>query len=266
MRPAHRADAGGVQLSSDGRLGLAARVILEHAAEDRRFLGHHFKGARRDAIDQARDVPVAEGAGTAVPSAALGCTPLSGTSMRRLRPRVGMSAVAVEACKHKRHLSSEVFTDGLDPVARLHTLKDVLDEMGRGPTEAGVEAHILMLFENPGRRADAARGSGFISADNDDKSAENMWHLLREAGIDRRRDIVAWNIVPWYLGDERRIGAVRTSDIAAARPALLELLRLLPQLRVVILFGRKAQDGCGGAPARRSKWPSSKRPTRAVAG
>lgn len=111
------------------------------------------------------------------------------------------------------------------------------------PTEAGTDARILLLFENPGRRADAAQGSGFISADNDDKSAENMWGFFGEAGIDRHRDIVAWNIVPWYLGDERKIGAVGTRDIEEARPALLELLDLLPNLRVVVLFGRKAQAG-----------------------
>jgi uracil-DNA glycosylase len=111
------------------------------------------------------------------------------------------------------------------------------------PTEAGTEARILLLFENPGRRADAAQGSGFISADNDDKSAENTWGFFRDAGIDRRRDIVAWNIVPWYLGDERRIGKVRAADIDEARPALREFLELLPNLRVVVLLGRKAQDG-----------------------
>jgi hypothetical protein len=111
------------------------------------------------------------------------------------------------------------------------------------PTEAGVEARILLLFENPGRRADAAQGSGFISADNDDASAENMWRFLGEAGIDRRGDVVAWNIVPWYLGDDRKIGAVRASDLEQARPALHELLHLLPELRVVVLFGRKAQAG-----------------------
>jgi uracil-DNA glycosylase len=111
------------------------------------------------------------------------------------------------------------------------------------PTEAGARARILLLFENPGRRADAAQGSGFISADNDDKSAENMWGFFREAGIGRRRDVVAWNIVPWYLGDERKIGDVTARDIEDARPALLELLSLLPRLRVVVLFGRKAQAG-----------------------
>jgi hypothetical protein len=49
------------------------------------------------------------------------------------------------------------------------------------PPEAGTEARILLLFENPRPRADAAQGSGFISADNDDKSAENMQVLGRKA-------------------------------------------------------------------------------------
>jgi hypothetical protein len=111
------------------------------------------------------------------------------------------------------------------------------------PTEAGVRARILLLFENPGRRADAVHGSGFISADNDDRTAETMWRIFREAGIDRSRDVVNWNIVPWYLGDAQKIGSVRTSDIDEARPGLARLLSLLPELRVVILCGRKAQQG-----------------------
>jgi hypothetical protein len=111
------------------------------------------------------------------------------------------------------------------------------------PTEAGVDAPLLFLFENPGRRAAVTHGSGFISADNDDRSADNAWHLYREAGIDRGRDMVAWNIVPWYLGDERAIGKVTTRDLDQARPALLELLSLLSKLRVVVLFGRVAQKG-----------------------
>jgi uracil-DNA glycosylase len=36
---------------------------------------------------------------------------------------------------------------------------------------------------------------------------------------------------------------VRTRDLDQARPALLELLSLLPHLRVVVLFGRVAQKG-----------------------
>lgn len=101
------------------------------------------------------------------------------------------------------------------------------------PTEAGIEARILMLFEAPGRRATAGRGSGFMSADNNDGSAENTWRLLREAGADRSRELAAWNVVPWYIGDSQRIRAATTNDLREARTALVEVLSLLPNLRVV---------------------------------
>lgn len=118
------------------------------------------------------------------------------------------------------------------------------------PTDAGVRARMLFLFEAPGPRAvgargprPAANGSGFISADNNDQSAANMWDLLRKAGVNRHRDTIAWNIVPWYVGDGRRIRAVTRTDMEEARPALLLLLGLLPNLRAVVTFGRKAERG-----------------------
>lgn len=108
------------------------------------------------------------------------------------------------------------------------------------PTEAGIEARILLLLEAPGRRSALEAGSGFVSPDNDDQTAQNMWQLLREAGIDRGRDIVTWNVVPWYLGDGRKIRATRASDLDEAREATRELLSLLPHIRVVVLLGRPA--------------------------
>jgi hypothetical protein len=117
------------------------------------------------------------------------------------------------------------------------------------PTEAGVYAPILALFEAPGGKATgqsgpkARPGSGFISADNDDPSAENMWHILREAGVDRTSEYTAWNIVPWYLGSDRKIAPPTARDLDEALPALAELLGLLPRLQVVLLLGRHAQAG-----------------------
>lgn len=108
------------------------------------------------------------------------------------------------------------------------------------PTEAGTEARILLLLEAPGRRAALEAGSGFVSPDNNDQSAKNMWHLLREAGIDRGRDVVTWNVVPWYIGDGRKVRATRSSDLDDAREATRELLSLLPNVRVVVLLGRPA--------------------------
>lgn len=118
------------------------------------------------------------------------------------------------------------------------------------PDEAGVGARILVLLEAPGPRATgprgprpAARGSGFVSCNNDDPTAANMWSLLRDAGIDRRQDLVTWNVVPWYVGDGSAVRAVTVRDLKEARPALLELLTLLPDLRVTVLLGRKAAAG-----------------------
>ncbi len=50
----------------------------------------------------------------------------------------------------------------------------------------------------------------------------------------------SWNVVPWYIGSDTKIRAATSSDLQEARPALTELLSLLPDLRVVILFGKSA--------------------------
>jgi hypothetical protein len=85
-RAPHRADTGLVQLSRDRRLRFAADVVLEHSADNRRFIRHDFKRARRDAIHHAWDVLVPEGARAAVPSAAFSRTSLARPRVRRLRP------------------------------------------------------------------------------------------------------------------------------------------------------------------------------------
>jgi Uracil DNA glycosylase superfamily len=67
-----------------------------------------------------------------------------------------------------------------------------------------------------------------------------MWHLYREAGIDRHRDMTAWNVVPWYLGDRRKIRAAKSADWHQAAEATRELINLLPKLQVVGLLGKPA--------------------------
>ncbi len=112
------------------------------------------------------------------------------------------------------------------------------------PVEAGVRAGILLLLEAPGPKGAPVRGgSGFASADNASPTSRTLLALHREAGTDRAREVATWNVVPWYLGDERRIRAARAADLAAARPAMLELLGLLPQLQAVVLLGRTAATG-----------------------
>jgi hypothetical protein len=61
-------------------------------------------------------------------------------------------------------------------------------------TEGGIDARILLCLGDPGRRADAGHGSGFIRPDNDDATADDMRHLQREAGLNRSQ-FVTTNIV-----------------------------------------------------------------------
>jgi uracil-DNA glycosylase len=112
------------------------------------------------------------------------------------------------------------------------------------PTEAGVNARILILLESPGPRASGPRGSQFVSVDNNDQTAANMWNLLREAGVQRGRDVVAWNVVPWYVGRQPS-----PDEVKAARPWITELISLLPELRVVLLLGKTAKKSWGGLDA-----------------
>jgi len=118
-----------------------------------------------------------------------------------------------------------------------------LDVPELDPLGGGVHARILCLLEAPGPKA-AARwgGSGFISVDNDDPTAHNMFTLTQEAGVPREW-FLAWNIVPWYVGSGNRIRSVQWDEIEEGRGHLRALLALLPEVRVVVTLGRPAADG-----------------------
>jgi len=69
-------------------------------------------------------------------------------------------------------------------------------------------------------------------------------HRLMDAARLARRDVVLWNVVPFYIGeaDRSKLRAARQGDLDAGRPWLVELLGLLTQLKVVVLLGRKAHS------------------------
>jgi len=105
------------------------------------------------------------------------------------------------------------------------------------PWDGGTTAELLFLLEAPGKKAVL---SGFISRNNPDETAKNFFELNCAAGIPRKRT-VSWNIVPWYIGTASRIRAAVRSDLEAGLPALARLLVLLPNLKAVVLVGRKAE-------------------------
>lgn len=122
----------------------------------------------------------------------------------------------------------------------------ILRDMGRGevpdfdPMDGGNRAKVLFLFEKPGPMTSVDRrgervGSGLISRDNDDPTAEATFRFMGQAGLDRRVTIL-WNMVPWWNGTR----AINADELRAGMSALDGLLKLLAGLRVVVLVGRKA--------------------------
>ena len=105
------------------------------------------------------------------------------------------------------------------------------------PADGGVDAEVLFVLEAPGPNAVL---SGFISRNNPDESAKNWLELSAQAGIPRKRTI-SCNIVPWYVGSGGKIRPVDSADIEQGWPYLVQLLGMLPRLRIIVLVGGKSQ-------------------------
>lgn len=105
------------------------------------------------------------------------------------------------------------------------------------PLDGGIEARALFLLEAPGRRAVS---SGFVSRNNPDDTAKNFLLLSSEAGI-HRKQVVIWNVVPWYLGTAAKLQPPTKADISAGSEALARLLPLLPKLEIALLVGNSAR-------------------------
>ena len=101
------------------------------------------------------------------------------------------------------------------------------------PMDGGIRARVLFLFEKPGPKASA---SGFISRNNDDKTAENTFNFMIQAGL-RREDVCIWNVVPAWNGTTK----VSSTELRSGVESLKGLFALLPNLRVVVLVGKKAE-------------------------
>jgi hypothetical protein len=106
------------------------------------------------------------------------------------------------------------------------------------PLDGGVEAQVLFLFEKPGPMTaelggGKRSGSGFISRNNDDPTAEATFRFMEQAGIARRRT-VTWNVIPWWNNTREVAGPELREGTACVK----ELISLLPELRAVVLVGK----------------------------
>lgn len=103
------------------------------------------------------------------------------------------------------------------------------------PLDGGVNARALFLFEKPGPMTAEQHGSGFISRNNDDPTAEATVEFMQKAGIPRELT-VTWNLIPAWNGTRKITG----QELREGVKRLAELMVLLPELRAVVLVGRRA--------------------------
>jgi hypothetical protein len=130
-----------------------------------------------------------------------------------------------------------------DPhIAPVNALVDRLsDPDGRewmpyvAPMHGGTNATVLSLLRSPRPATQRRKGSGFLSVENDDRIAEQQWHLFHDAGIDPAV-VLPWNAHPWYID-----GAPSAAELEAGVAALARLIAVAPALQVAILQGRVAK-------------------------
>ena len=151
------------------------------------------------------------------------------------RPRAHTSTLEIE--RRNSALSDAHMRPLSEYVGRLRSKYPSLEFPDFDPLGGGIDADMLFLLEKPGPKTSRrGGGSGFVSACNDDPTAEASWHFMQEAGIDLERTC-HWNIIPGWDGNrEQRSQA----DVSSGLSQLEELLGLLPKLRVAVLLGNKA--------------------------
>lgn len=104
------------------------------------------------------------------------------------------------------------------------------------PIHGGVDARVLSILRDPGPKTRDGEGSGFLSTENDDPTAERQGQLLATVGLDAA-DILPWNAYPWYINR-----APRAAELELGVKPILDLIDMLPKLRAVLLQGGSAKD------------------------
>ncbi|NJC23570.1 hypothetical protein BJ994_002646 [Arthrobacter pigmenti] len=102
------------------------------------------------------------------------------------------------------------------------------------PDDAGDQARVLFVLDRPPEEVLSEQGSGFVSVDNPDSSAERCWIERDAAGL--HNEVLMWNLVPFPASSPT------ADDRTAGAKALGSVLRLLPRLEVVLLCSDMVQQ------------------------
>jgi hypothetical protein len=124
-----------------------------------------------------------------------------------------------------------------DYVAALRASSPEIEFPDFDPLDGGINAEILFLFEKPGRMTSkSGKGSGFISRNNDDSTAQATFGFMIQIELPRGKT-VSWNAIPGWNGTR----TVTQIELKNGIKELIRFLRLLPRIKTIVLVGLKAQ-------------------------
>jgi uracil-DNA glycosylase len=124
-------------------------------------------------------------------------------------------------------------TDLIDHVANLRRQRPQWKVPDFDPACGGVEARALFLLEKPGPMTAV---SGFISIHNNDQTAAAVHGFLLTRNLPVRWCLFA-NVIPWWDGTRK----ISPEQRRLSTDAIKDLLKLLPDLRAIVLLGGTAQ-------------------------
>jgi hypothetical protein len=107
------------------------------------------------------------------------------------------------------------------------------------PHHGGTKAHILLLLQAPGPGTDdvSSDGSGFLSVENDDPTAQLMAQCLDRARVSQS-EVIPWNAYPWVPHE----GRITAAMVRKGLDPLVRLLGTIDDLVVVMPMGKVAND------------------------
>jgi len=121
-------------------------------------------------------------------------------------------------------------------------LRSARPELAGAPYVAPIyhplSARILSLSSNPGPKAGGDRGSGFLSVQNDDASAERLLDVYGLAGL-QVEDVVPWNAFPWFVHEGFPNG-LSVAHIEQGVHVLRRFLDLCPNVVSIVAHGGDA--------------------------
>ncbi|MDO5745316.1 MAG: hypothetical protein Q4P23_12695 [Micrococcaceae bacterium] len=108
------------------------------------------------------------------------------------------------------------------------------------PLNGGTDATILCLAASPDPGNRSETGQDVLSSEDDTPAAEALSVLLEESGIDPREVVLA-NAYPWYRPQDAA-GRLTGAEMNAGIEPMGKMLRLVPNLRAVILMGKGPEE------------------------